>query len=113
MNKDIILRDLLTYAENKKQVEKQRVPEGTSIGDEIISVKKANTEEEDGIVVEMAGSSLELLFATTSIVRAFLSSVKERGDIATLLTANIVLMGELRKATGGLGEEILNGKDMD
>ena len=102
-----ILRDLFTYAENKRQTEKQRVPDGVSIGEEIISVKRASSDEGDGIAVKMAGSSMELLMATTSIVKAFLSCVKEKGDIATLLTANIVLMGELRKAAGGLGEEIL------
>lgn len=104
---EYILRDLLEYASNKKQVNEQRVPEGVTLGDEVISVKRTTSDEGDGIAVKMAGSSIELLMATTSIVKAFLSCVKEKGDVATLLTANIVLMGELRKAAGGLGEEIL------
>ena len=104
---EYILRDLLEYASNKKHVSEQRVPDGVSIGDEIISVQRTTSDEGDGMAVKLAGSSLELLMATTSIVKAFLSCVKEKGDVATLLTANIVLMEELRKAAGGLGEEIL------
>lgn len=109
---EYILRDLLEYASNKKHVSEQRVPEGVSIGEEIISVQRTTSDEGDGMAVKMAGSLIELLMATTSIVKAFLSCAKEKGDVATLLTANIVLMGELRKAAGGLGEEILkDGKD--
>ena len=105
---EYILRDLLEYASNKKQVNEQRVPEGVSIGDEIISVQRTTSDEGDGVAVKISGSGHDLCVATSAVIKGVLEALRDR-DIATMILAELMFMATIEKVTGNIGKEIMKG----
>ena len=97
-DRDIILRDLMNYAETKRQVERQREANETSDSCHISVSKNAGK-----IDFDICGNAGEICYLLHELTKNTIKMFKERGDIAGILTAEVSVM----MAIEGLGKEIM------